>query len=215
MQGGKKKDTKKEKSCGSKALVEYRAGKKCKHEQYKNYCSKSNGKQLQHQGRSFTLHNTTVTYGNADGSYVSSSTTRMTGSDGLTILESNEAETSTRQGKRKSSETSTRQAKRKSSKTPTRQAKRKSSDTAARQAKRKSSNTTATRQVKRKVSGGLHNKGHCNLNEGEANELLRFEHSWNGNDTRSWSENFSGYNVMIDVSEDDSYEYHEDYYRCG
>jgi len=214
MQGGKKRDTKIGKnSCRSKALVEYREGKvegkKCKHEQYKNYCSKSNGKQLQHQGRSFTFHNSTVTHGNADGSYISTSTTRMTGSDGLTFLESKEAETSTRQGKRKSSETSTRQGKRKISDTPTRQGKRKISDTPTRQAKSKSSGTasgqakrkssnTATRQVKRKISGGFHNQGHCNLNEGEANyELLRFEHSWEGYDTSSSSENFSGY-ICID-----------------
>ncbi|XP_059432950.1 uncharacterized protein LOC132166189 isoform X2 [Corylus avellana] len=170
MLGGKKKDTMIEmKSSKSKALVEYREEKKCKNEQYKNYYSKSSGKQLQHQARSFTLHNSTVTYGNADGSYISSSRTRMTGSEGVTLVKSKETETAIRQGKRISSETATRlgqlkisdtatgwQAKRKSSDTATGQAKPKSSNTATKQAKPKSSNT-ATKQVKPKISGGLHN----------------------------------------------------------
>ncbi|XP_059444455.1 uncharacterized protein LOC132176307 [Corylus avellana] len=187
MQGGKKKVTNKEKketpwnhgrsSRTSKAVVEYREDKveekKSKHEQYRNDYSKSNGIKLQHQARNFTFHKSSVTYGNADGSYISSSTTRMTGSDGATFLESKKAYTATRQGKRKSSDTA-----------------------------------TTTRQVKHKISRGLDNKGHSNVNKGEANELLRFEQSWKGNDTRSWSENFSGYD-NIDVARE---EYYDDYY---
>jgi len=175
-----RKDTKIEmNSSRSKALVEYREEKKCNNEQYKNYHSKSSGKQLQHQSRSFTFQNSTVTYGNADGSYVSSSTTRRTGSDRVTFLGSKETETAIRQGKRiseaatrlgklKISDTATGQAKRKSSNTAIVQAKPKSSNTAIVLAKPRSSNTAtkqakpkssnaATKQAKPKISGGLHN----------------------------------------------------------
>ncbi|XP_059444720.1 uncharacterized protein LOC132176507 [Corylus avellana] len=226
MQGGKKETPCNHGRSSGKAFVEYPEHeveeKNSKHVQYRNDYSKSEEIQLQHHDGSFTFHKSTVTYGNADGSYKFSSTIRMTGSDGVTFVESKVAE-------------------------------------------------TATSQAKHSISGGLYDKGHSttgklnsdckvdtkqtlpNLTEDEANELFRFEQSWKGNDTPSWSENFIGYDNIdeadepagfeqseaaeisgfeqswngndapgwsenfnsydnIDVVEEDSYAYHDDYY---
>ncbi|KAL7160298.1 hypothetical protein ABFS83_01G084400 [Erythranthe nasuta] len=49
------------------------------------------------QTRSFTFQSSSVSYGGANGAYYTSSSTRRTGSDGLTFEESKEADSSTRQ----------------------------------------------------------------------------------------------------------------------
>ncbi|KAK1325767.1 hypothetical protein QJS10_CPA01g02662 [Acorus calamus] len=52
---------------------------------------------VQTQARTFSFQSSTVTYGGANGAYYTSSTTRRTGDDGLTLEESKEADTTTRQ----------------------------------------------------------------------------------------------------------------------
>ncbi|PKI70696.1 hypothetical protein CRG98_008929 [Punica granatum] len=49
----------------------------------------------QPQGHSYTFQSSTVTYGGANGAYYTSSTTRRTGSDGVSFEESKEADSST------------------------------------------------------------------------------------------------------------------------
>ncbi|CAG7887333.1 unnamed protein product [Brassica rapa] len=56
-----------------------------------------NSKQWQPQTQSYSFQSSTVTYGGHDGNYYTSSTTRRTGSDGLTLEESKEANTATRE----------------------------------------------------------------------------------------------------------------------
>lgn len=99
----KKENPRKHGRSSSKAFVEDPEDeveeKKSKLVQYRNDYSRSNGTQLQPQARSFAFHSSTVTYGGANGAYYTSSTTRRTGSDGLTFEESKEADTATRQAK--------------------------------------------------------------------------------------------------------------------
>ncbi|CAN8274180.1 unnamed protein product [Cochlearia groenlandica] len=57
----------------------------------------NNGQQQQPQTRSFSFQSSTVTYGGHNGNYYTSSKTRRTGSDGLTLEESKEANTATRE----------------------------------------------------------------------------------------------------------------------
>ncbi|KAL1201675.1 hypothetical protein V5N11_006218 [Cardamine amara subsp. amara] len=56
-----------------------------------------NNGQWQPQTRSYSFQSSTVTYGGQDGNYYTSSKTRRTGSDGLTLEESKEANTATRE----------------------------------------------------------------------------------------------------------------------
>nr|VDD40142.1 unnamed protein product [Brassica oleracea] len=56
-----------------------------------------NNGQWQPQTRSYSFESSTVTYGGHDGKYYTSSKTRRTGSDGLTLEESKEANTATRE----------------------------------------------------------------------------------------------------------------------
>ncbi|VVA97894.1 unnamed protein product [Arabis nemorensis] len=56
-----------------------------------------NNGQWQPQTRSYSFQSSTVTYGGQNGSYYTSSKTRRTGSDGLTLEESKEANTATRE----------------------------------------------------------------------------------------------------------------------
>ncbi|XP_010434003.1 PREDICTED: uncharacterized protein LOC104718041 [Camelina sativa] len=51
----------------------------------------------QPQTRSYSFHSSSVTYGGQNGNYYTSSKTRRTGSDGLTLEESREANTATRE----------------------------------------------------------------------------------------------------------------------
>lgn len=57
----------------------------------------ANNGQWQPQTRSYSFQSSTVTYGGHDGNYYTSSKTRRTGSDGLTLEESKEANTATRE----------------------------------------------------------------------------------------------------------------------
>ncbi|XP_048591477.1 uncharacterized protein LOC106358730 [Brassica napus] len=56
-----------------------------------------NSGQWQPQTQGYSFQSSTVTYGGHDGNYYTSSTTRRTGSDGLTLEESKEANTATRE----------------------------------------------------------------------------------------------------------------------
>ncbi|KAF3530977.1 hypothetical protein DY000_02037873, partial [Brassica cretica] len=56
-----------------------------------------NSGQWQPQTQGYSFQSSTVTYGGNDGNYYTSSTTRRTGSDGLTLEESKEANTATRE----------------------------------------------------------------------------------------------------------------------
>ncbi|KAG2239728.1 hypothetical protein Bca52824_091425 [Brassica carinata] len=56
-----------------------------------------NNGQWQPQTRSYSFQSSTVTYGGHNGNYYTSSKTRRTGSDGLTLEESKEANTATRE----------------------------------------------------------------------------------------------------------------------
>uniref|UniRef100_A0A1J3I9T7 Glycine-rich protein n=1 Tax=Noccaea caerulescens TaxID=107243 RepID=A0A1J3I9T7_NOCCA len=60
-----------------------------------------NNGQWQPQTRSYSFQSSTVTYGGHDGNYYTSSKTRRTGSDGLTLEESKEANTATREAAHK------------------------------------------------------------------------------------------------------------------
>ncbi|EEF51002.1 uncharacterized protein LOC8272153 isoform X2 [Ricinus communis] len=70
--------------------------RKSKHLQYRSSHNRFNGMEQQPQTRSFTFQSSTVTYGGANGAYYTSSKSRRAGSDGLTVEESKEADTSTR-----------------------------------------------------------------------------------------------------------------------
>ncbi|XP_050227497.1 uncharacterized protein LOC126677089 [Mercurialis annua] len=73
--------------------------RKSKHVQYRNSHNRFNGNErlLQPQTQSFTFQSSTVTYGGADGAYYTSSKTRRSGSDGVTIEESKEADSIARE----------------------------------------------------------------------------------------------------------------------
>ncbi|XP_043718281.1 uncharacterized protein LOC122666199 isoform X2 [Telopea speciosissima] len=72
-------------------------GRRSKHMQYRNDYNRFD--RTQPQARSFSFQSTTVTYGGADGPYYTSSKTRRTGSDGVMIEESKEADTTRSQAK--------------------------------------------------------------------------------------------------------------------
>ncbi|XP_045792490.1 uncharacterized protein LOC123887254 [Trifolium pratense] len=74
-------------------------GKKIRHVQGRNEYNRFNAQQLQPQPqtRSFSFQSSTVSYGGPNGTYYTSSKTRRTGSDGVTLEESKEADSSTRQ----------------------------------------------------------------------------------------------------------------------
>ncbi|KAA8521919.1 hypothetical protein F0562_012767 [Nyssa sinensis] len=73
------------------------ADARSKQMQYRNDFNRVNNVRTQPQTHSFTFQSSTVTYGGANGAYYTSSRTKRTGSDGLTIEESKEADTATRQ----------------------------------------------------------------------------------------------------------------------
>lgn len=68
--------------------------KKSRHTQYRNDFSRAIN--AQPQNHSYSFHSSTVTYGGPGGAYYTSSTTRKTGGDGITVEESKEADTTTR-----------------------------------------------------------------------------------------------------------------------
>ncbi|XP_048601595.1 uncharacterized protein LOC111211895 [Brassica napus] len=68
-----------------------------RHMQNMNTNAMVNSGQWQPQTQGYSFQSTTVTYGGNDGNYYTSSTTRRTGSDGLTLEESKEANTATRE----------------------------------------------------------------------------------------------------------------------
>ncbi|KAG2248932.1 hypothetical protein Bca52824_088560 [Brassica carinata] len=67
------------------------------HMQNMNANAMVNSGQWQPQTQGYSFQSSTVTYGGNDGNYYTSSTTRRTGSDGLTLEESKEANTATRE----------------------------------------------------------------------------------------------------------------------
>uniref|UniRef100_A0A2N9HNY7 Glycine-rich protein n=1 Tax=Fagus sylvatica TaxID=28930 RepID=A0A2N9HNY7_FAGSY len=77
--------------------------KKSKHLLYRNDDNRLNHTQSQSQSQSqpqarhFTFQSSAVTYGGADGPYYTSSRTRRTGSDGVTVDEAKEADIASRQ----------------------------------------------------------------------------------------------------------------------
>nr|GMD79894.1 Myeloid leukemia factor like [Ipomoea batatas] len=76
--------------------------RKSKKTQYGNERGWINNFRPQHRAHSFTFHSSsTVTYGDANGTYYTSSRTRRTGSDGLTFEESKEANSATGKAKHK------------------------------------------------------------------------------------------------------------------
>ncbi|KAI5417385.1 hypothetical protein KIW84_042114 [Lathyrus oleraceus] len=72
-------------------------GKKIRHLQGRNEFNSFNATELQPQTHSFSFQSSTVSYGGPNGTYYTSSKTRRTGSDGVTLEESKEADSSTRQ----------------------------------------------------------------------------------------------------------------------
>ncbi|CAN7071235.1 unnamed protein product [Brassica oleracea var. botrytis] len=68
-----------------------------RHMQNMNTNAMVNSGQWQPQTQGYSFQSSTVTYGGNDGNYYTSSTTRRTGSDGLTLEESKEANTATRE----------------------------------------------------------------------------------------------------------------------
>ncbi|KAG8662183.1 uncharacterized protein LOC110628532 isoform X2 [Manihot esculenta] len=75
--------------------------RKNKHLQYINSRNKFQYMSQQPQTRSFTFQSSTVTYGGPNGAYHTSSKSRRTGSDGVMIEESKEADSATRQANHK------------------------------------------------------------------------------------------------------------------
>ncbi|KAG5539777.1 hypothetical protein RHGRI_020106 [Rhododendron griersonianum] len=72
-------------------------GRKSKQIQYRNDFSRPSNMYSQPQNHSFSFQSSSVTYGGENGAYYTSSRTRRTGSDGLTIEESKAADTASRQ----------------------------------------------------------------------------------------------------------------------
>ncbi|XP_058104637.1 uncharacterized protein LOC131248385 [Magnolia sinica] len=68
--------------------------RKRKHAHYMSEYSRTD--RMQPQTQTFSFQSSKVTYGGANGAYYTSSTTRRTGGDGLTVEESKEADTTTR-----------------------------------------------------------------------------------------------------------------------
>ncbi|KAL3647268.1 hypothetical protein CASFOL_008236 [Castilleja foliolosa] len=75
--------------------------KKSKHVPRQNEIYQRHNARSQPQARSFTFQSSTVSYGGVNGAYYTSSTTRRSGSDGLTFEEYKEADSSTRQATHK------------------------------------------------------------------------------------------------------------------
>ncbi|KAM7491272.1 hypothetical protein LguiA_034193 [Lonicera macranthoides] len=75
--------------------------RKNKQIQYSNEVNSGGHRRLQPQARSFTFQSSTVSYGGSNGAYYTSSTTKRTGSDGLTFEESKEADSTTGQASHK------------------------------------------------------------------------------------------------------------------
>ncbi|KAM7531175.1 hypothetical protein LguiB_034585 [Lonicera macranthoides] len=71
--------------------------RKSKQIHIRNELNSLNNTKSRPQARSFTFQSSTVTYGSSNGAYRTSSTTRRTGSDGLTFEESKEADSATGQ----------------------------------------------------------------------------------------------------------------------
>ncbi|CAK8562821.1 unnamed protein product [Lathyrus sativus] len=72
-------------------------GKKIRHLQGRNVFNNFNATELQPQTHSFSFQSSTVSYGSPSGTYYTSSKTRRTGSDRVTLEESKKADSSTRQ----------------------------------------------------------------------------------------------------------------------
>ncbi|KAL6961641.1 hypothetical protein U1Q18_021341 [Sarracenia purpurea var. burkii] len=72
-------------------------GRKSKQMQYMNDFSRVNNAHTQPKSHSFTFQSSSVSYGGANGAYYTSSRTRRAGSDGLTLEESKEADTTSGQ----------------------------------------------------------------------------------------------------------------------
>ncbi|KAL8141689.1 hypothetical protein V2J09_014721 [Rumex salicifolius] len=66
-----------------------------KNTRFRNEYSRMNNILSQPQSQSFSFHSSTVTYGGANGSYYTKSSTRRTGSDGVTFEENKEADSTT------------------------------------------------------------------------------------------------------------------------
>lgn len=66
-----------------------------RHTHFRNEYSGMNNILSQPQTQSFTFHSSTVTYGGANGSYYTKSSTRRSGSDGVTFEENKEADSTT------------------------------------------------------------------------------------------------------------------------
>lgn len=71
--------------------------RKRKQLQFSNGFNQARNMRLQPQAHSFTFQSSTVSYGGGNGPYYTSSTTRRTGSDGLSFEENKEANSATRQ----------------------------------------------------------------------------------------------------------------------
>ncbi|KAL3498710.1 hypothetical protein ACH5RR_041442 [Cinchona calisaya] len=71
--------------------------RKRKQMQFKNDYHRGSITQSQPRAHSFTFQSSTVSYGGANGAYYTSSSTRRTGSDGVTFEESKEGNSTTRQ----------------------------------------------------------------------------------------------------------------------
>ncbi|CAA7060105.1 unnamed protein product [Microthlaspi erraticum] len=76
-------------------------GRRNRQVQSMNVNAMVNNGQWQPQTRSYSFQSSTVTYGGQNGNYYTSSKTRRTGSDGLTLEESKEANTATREAAHK------------------------------------------------------------------------------------------------------------------
>ncbi|XP_062145666.1 uncharacterized protein LOC133853681 isoform X2 [Alnus glutinosa] len=227
MKGGKKGDTDKEKkenpwihvrssSKGCKAFVQGQPGREDEvegknsiHVQYRNDNSKSKGIQLQHQARRFTFHRSTVTYGSANGEYYTSSTTRATGSDGVTFVESKEAETAARQAKHRISSGLHNKG---------HSATRKLNSDGKVETMQTLPNHEVDELLRFEQSWKGNDTpslaenfiGYDNIDEADevaefeqskADEFRRFEQSWKGNDTPGLSENFIGYDNIDEADE--------------
>nr|DAD34925.1 TPA_asm: hypothetical protein HUJ06_005565 [Nelumbo nucifera] len=89
-QGAKAKEKTENPRKYSRSKEPYR---KSKHVQYWNDYNRAD--RAHPQARSYSFQSSTVTYGGANGAYYTSSTTRRTGSDGVTVDENREADTTT------------------------------------------------------------------------------------------------------------------------
>ena len=97
----KKENPKKHRRSNNEPFVEHPDDeleqKKIRHLQDRNKSNRFNAIEPQPQTHSFCFQSSTVSYGGPNGTYYTSSKTRRTGSDGVTLEESKEADSSTRQ----------------------------------------------------------------------------------------------------------------------